>query len=166
VRILCACNYIGNACRFLFRCGMQNPVSTTTHTFLTFAPVPFQIVFNLDHVGCHVFSQRRVGNPFLTLATTSPFQSDNLRSSRSTFASSPGLTSPSRKYITWLTKGSSSLMTQLQTVSCRVTISTSLCNVAYIFVTDTLNILCPVPFHPPIRSPHLINQVRAIIQIQ
>jgi hypothetical protein len=21
VRILCACNYIGNACRFLFRCG-------------------------------------------------------------------------------------------------------------------------------------------------
>jgi hypothetical protein len=38
--------------------GMQNPVSTTTHTFLTFAPVPFQIVFNLDHVGCHVFSRR------------------------------------------------------------------------------------------------------------
>jgi hypothetical protein len=83
-------------------------------------------------------SRGGVGNSFPTLATRSRFQSNNLRSSRSTFASSPGLTSPSQKYITWLTKGSSSLMARLQTVGFRVTISTSLCNVASIFVTDTL----------------------------
>jgi hypothetical protein len=122
--------------------------------------------FQLGPYSDAMSSRDGVGNPFPTLATTSRFQSHNLRLSRSTFASSLGPTSPSRKYITWLTKGSSSLMARLQTVGCRVTISTSLCNVVSIFVTDTLNLQSPVPFHPPIRSPHLINQVRAIIQIQ
>jgi hypothetical protein len=109
-----------------------------------------------------------VGNSFPTgtLSTTSRFQSDNLRSSLSTFASSPGSTSPSRRYITWLTRSSSLLMAQLQTVGCRATISTALCNLASFSVSDTLNLLLPIPLHPSIRYLRFNNQVRDIMQIQ
>ena len=59
---------------------------------------------------------------FPTLAT-SRSKSNILRSSRSTLASSPGSTTPSRRYITWLTRGSSALIPQFQMVGYRVTAS-------------------------------------------
>jgi hypothetical protein len=82
-----------------------------------------------------------VGNSFPSLSTTSRFQSDNFRSSCTTFASSPGPTSPSQRYITWLTRESSLLMPQLQTVGCRVTASKVLCNVASFSISDIYNLL-------------------------
>jgi hypothetical protein len=102
---------------------------------------------------------------FLPTLTTLRFHSDNFRSSRSTFASSPGLTSPSRRYITWLTRGSSSLiLPQLQTVGCRVTACFE--SIARLFFfSDTHKLLSPIQRHPPIRYVHFNHQVRAIKQI-
>jgi hypothetical protein len=59
---------------------------------------------------------------------------------------------------TWLTRSSSRLMQQLQTVGCGVTALKVLCNLASFFLSNTYNLLSPLLWHPPIRFLCLNNK--------
>jgi hypothetical protein len=52
VRILCACNYIGNACRFLFRCGCKNtPGGGGGNRYYITVGVGYMVALGKEHKG-------------------------------------------------------------------------------------------------------------------
>jgi hypothetical protein len=84
------------------------------------------------------------------LPCTSRFQSLSWLSYLTTLASSPGFTSPSRRYMIWLTRLRSRLIPKIRSVGCQVRIS-SIVIVAVPVVAYLLSLLLLLLRLPPIR---------------